>query len=159
MKQPYLIRPLLAEEQGQLRLFLLNAVYQKPGSPPLDPSLAELPMLSQYWKDFSRPGDHCLVAERDGRLVGAVWTRLLPQGYGHVADDTPELSISVLDGYRGQGLGTLLIRAMLQTLSGFGYRNVSLSVQKENPACALYTRLGFALVREDGEDLIMMQAL
>lgn len=159
MKQQYLIRPLLTEEQGQLRWFLLNAVYQKPGSPPLDPSLAELPMLSQYWKDFSRLGDHCLVAEFNTMLVGAVWTRLLPQGYGYVADDIPELSISVLDGYRGQGLGTLLLRAMLQTLSELGYRNVSLSVQKENPACSLYTRLGFALVREDGDDYIMMQAL
>lgn len=159
MKQSYLIRPLLAEEQEQLRLFLLNAVYQKPGSPPLDPSFAELPMLSQYWKDFSRPGDHCLVAEHGSLLVGAVWTRLLPQGYGHVADDIPELSISVLGEHRNQGLGTLLIRAMLQTLSESGYRNVSLSVQKENPACSLYTRLGFVLVREDGDDYIMMHAL
>jgi len=156
MKSECLIRPLRIEERGQLRSFLLEAVYQKPGSPPLDPALADEPMLSQYWSDFSHPGDHCLVAEYNTTLVGAVWTRFLSHGYGHVADDIPELSISVLDTYRNQGVGTLLLRAMLHLLSELGYQSVSLSVQKENPARNLYERLGFVLVREDGDDLVMV---
>ena len=56
----------------------------------------------------------------------------------------------------------LLIRLIRQTelplleeLSGRGFRAVSLSVQRDNPAARLYLRLGFRTVAEHGGEWVM----
>ena len=103
-------------------------------------------------------GDDCLVAEVDGQLVGAVWTRII-NDYGHVDDQTPSLAISLLEGYRGQGLGTSLMTKMLEVLKAKGVKKVSLSVQKANPALKLYRRLGFNPLSENNEDYVMVKDL
>ena len=81
----------------------------------------------------TRPGDHCLVAEVEGKVVGAAWCRIM-EDYGHIDSSTPSLAISLLPEYRGQGIGTQLLNGLLLLLRENGYRRASLSVQKENPA-------------------------
>ena len=83
-----------------------------------------------------------MVAEVDGTLVGAVWARIIDD-YGHIDDDTPSLSISV-------------IQAMLSLLKTEGYKQVSLSVQKANYARKMYLKLGFEIVKTNEEDEIMV---
>jgi len=54
--------------------------------------------LSRYISDFGRLGDICLVAEIQGRLVGAIWVRMFKvdeTGFGFVDATTPELSMAV----------------------------------------------------------------
>lgn len=150
------IRPLQTAETPLLRDFLYEAIYVPEGVEPPPRSVVDLPELQVYIQDFgSRPGDNALVAESRGQVVGAVWTRLM-NDYGHVDDQTPSLAISLYPQYRGRGIGTQLMRAMLDRLHREGYAQVSLSVQKVNPAVRLYERLGFKTVRETDEEYVMV---
>ena len=77
---------------------------------PPDRTIVERPELRLYYDDFgSGRADHCLVAEAAGHVVGAVWTRIM-NDYGHVDDETPSFAISLLPEYRGQGIGTCLMK-------------------------------------------------
>ena len=98
--------------------------------------------------------DYCIVAEDDGRVVGAVWTRIM-NDYGHVDDDTPSFAISLYKEYRGQGIGTQLMKDMLALLKK-GYERASLAVQKANYAVRMYEKVGFRTVDENDEEFIMV---
>ena len=92
------IRELKADETELLKGFLYEAIFIPEGVEPPDKSIIYQPELSLYYEDFgSGSADNCLVAETDGKVVGAVWTRIM-NDYGHVADDTPSFAISL---YRG----------------------------------------------------------
>lgn len=82
--------------------------------------------------------------------MGACWVRTTDE-YGHIDDETPSFPISLCKPFRGKGIGTAMMRAMLDELRDAGYARYSLSVQKENPALLLYERLGFRIVG-DGFD-------
>ena len=108
-----------------------------------------------YVRDFGQqPDDHCLVAECDGKVVGAVWVRLMDD-YGHIDDKTPSLAISLYKEYRGRGIGSELLRRMLDLLRAKGYRQVSLSVQKANYAFRMYRKAGFETLKETEEEFLM----
>lgn len=99
------------------------------------------PELQVYVDGFgSKTGDLCFVAEAEGQIVGAVWVRIM-EDYGHVDDETPSLAISLLNEYRGCGIGSELMKRMIEELRTQGYKKVSLSVQKTNYAVHLYKKL------------------
>ena len=58
--------------------------------------------------------------------------------------------------YRNLGIGTDLLNQFLTTLKADGYSKISLSVQKENYAVKLYTKVGFMIVNETEEEYIML---
>ena len=62
--------------------------------------------------------------------------------YGHIDDDTPSLAMSVCQKYRGLGIGTLLLKRLLQAEKLAGYSKISLSVQKSNYAVKMYEKVG-----------------
>ena len=95
------------------------------------------------------------MADFDGKVVGAVWTRII-NDYGHVDDTTPSLSISLLKEYRNLGIGTELMKQILLTLKEKKYKQVSLSVQKINYAVNMYKKVGFEIVCENKEDYVMI---
>ena len=99
--------------------------------------------------------DQGLVAEVDGRIVGAVWVRIM-NDYGHMDDETPSLAISLYKEYRGFGIGTAMMKEILALLRSHGYKKVSLSVQKSNYAVKMYQKIGFEIVRENEEELVMI---
>ena len=99
--------------------------------------------------------DHCIVAEDNGRVVGAVWTRIMDD-YGHVDDETPSFAISLYKEYRGKGYGTELMRQMLELLRKQGCGKASLAVQKANYAVRMYKKLGFRTTDENAEEYIMV---
>ena len=143
-------------ETSLLRDFLYEAIFVPEGMNAPPRNVVDLPELQVYIQDFgSRIGDYALVAESFGRVLGAVWVRLM-NDYGHVDDQTPSLAIALYVEYRGKGIGTALLQAMLGLLSSEGYKKVSLSVQKANPAARLYERLGFKTVRETDEEYVMV---
>ena len=152
----YVIRTLREEEKDLLKDFLYEAIYIPEGVLPPDKSIVEKPELRVYTDDFgSGKGDNCLVAESDGRVVGAVWTRIM-NDYGHVDDDTPSFAISLYEEYRGRGIGSELMREMLDLLRKQGYARASLAVQKANYAVRMYEKTGFKTVDENAEEYIMV---
>ena len=88
-----------------------------------------------------------MVAELNGKIVGATWTRIIP-AYGNIDDKTPELAISVLPEHRGQGIGAALMEHLFELLRERGYHRTSLSVQQNNPAVRFYQRLGYVITDE-----------
>ncbi len=61
-----------------------------------------------------------------------------------VADEMHINNVAVLPGYRGRGVGTLLLTHVLQEAARAGARGATLEVRASNvPALRLYERLGF----------------
>lgn len=106
MKHTYAkIRKIRPDEYGLLQEFLYQAIYLPEGVEPPPRSVIHLPELQVYIAGFgAQSGDHCLVAEVEGTVVGAAWSRIM-KDYGHIDDSTPSLAISLLPAYRGGGLG------------------------------------------------------
>lgn len=114
------------------------------------------PELQIYVQDFGKQeGDICFVAEVDKKIVGAVWVRNMDD-YGHVEDGVPSFAISLYREYRGLGIGTMLMKRMLEELKERGYQKTSLAVQKANYAVKMYKNVGFEIIDENEEEYIMM---
>ena len=156
------IRPMEEAEYHLLEDFLYDAIYLPEGIQPLPRETIQKPELAVYVKDFGRPEDICLVAEAEGMLLGAVWSRILAgevKGYGNLDKNTPELAISVKSEFRGQELGTRLMKEIIRVLKIQGYQRVSLSVDKENYAYRMYCKLGFKEVKTQEIDYLMVMDL
>ena len=96
-----------------------------------------------------------LCAEVNGKIIGAVWVRNIP-GYGSLDDHTPEFAIALYKEYRGHGIGTALMKAILAKLKEKQYQKASLAVQKDNYALHLYQDIGFQIIDENSEEFIMV---
>ena len=151
-----LLRTLRKEETELLKDFLYEAIFIPEGVEPPDRSIIEQPELSIYYDDFgSGNADNCIAAEDNGKVIGAVWTRIM-NDYGHVDNETPSFAISLYKEYRGQGIGTELMRKMISLLKEQGYKKASLAVQKANYAVKMYKKVGFKIIDENSEEYIMV---
>jgi GNAT superfamily N-acetyltransferase len=70
------------------------------------------------------------------------------------ARETRVVDIALLPEFRGGGIGTRLLRDLLDEAAATG-RSVSIHVELFNPARRLYARLGFEPVAEEGIHLLM----
>ena len=152
----YQIRELRETEYELLNDFLYEAIFIPEGAEAPDRSIIDLPELQIYVENFGKnDSDRCLTAEADGKILGAVWARIM-NDYGHIDENTPSLAISLYPEYRGQGIGTDLMRRMISLLRNMGFQQASLSVQKANYAVRMYQKLGFRVYRENEEEYIML---
>ena len=152
----YRIRAIEPEEYGVLEDFLYEAIFIPEGVEPPPRNIVRRPELRVYTEGFGeRRGDIALAAEADGKLIGAVWVRIM-NDYGHIDDETPSFAISLYREYRGQGIGTALMNAMLGELRREGFAQASLAVQKANYAVRMYRKAGFEVVDENDEEFIMV---
>jgi ribosomal protein S18 acetylase RimI-like enzyme len=151
----YEIRPINPGEISVLEDFLYEAIFQPDINNLAPKSILLKPELQVYIKDFGKPDDNCLVAVCVEKIVGAVWTRII-KGFGSVDEKTPEFAISLYPEYRGRGIGTNLMREMLELLRSKGYKQTSLAVQKRNFAVKMYKAVGFKIVEELSEEYLMM---
>ena len=152
----YKIRKLRVSEIRLLRTFLYEAIYQPSSRDNLPVNVIDTPELYLYIKDWGKTNDYCLVLEIENIIVGAIWVRILKNGYGYINDTIPEICMSLLKGFRNQGFGSLLIKKMLDDMKLLGYKHISLSVSKDNYAADWYRKLGFKVYREQKEDYIMV---
>lgn len=153
---PYRIRAIAENEYGLLEHFLYLAIFVPKGVPAPPEDIVRQPELQVYTANFgTQKGDCALVAEDDGKVIGAVWVRIM-NDYGHIDDETPSFAISVECAYRKQGIGTALMQAMLAELKRQGWRQASLAVQKANYAVRMYQSVGFGIVDENDEEYIML---
>lgn len=151
----YKIRELEQCEIKLLDTFLYEAIFVPEGVQAPSKDIIKHPDLQVYVSDFGKKDDICYVADFDGKVVGAVWARII-NDYGHVDDTTPSLSISLLKKYRNLGIGTKLMKQILLTLKEREYKQVSLSVQKMNYAVHMYKKVGFEVAHENEEDYVML---
>jgi ribosomal protein S18 acetylase RimI-like enzyme len=87
------------------------------------------------------------VIEDRGVACGRIYVERTP-GKVHVVD------LSLLPEWRGRGIGTALLQAVL-TEAGAAGKRAGISVEKFNPAQRLYRRLGFREVEDLGVYLAM----
>ena len=162
MDEPILIRPLRPGDSEPLHAIRLQ------------PSVVAgtLALPSDRVADVSArleqrgPDDHQFVAEAGGRVVGTAGLRVGRGKTRHVG----EIGMMVDEGWRGRGVGGLLLGALLDLADGYlGLTRVELEVVADNDrAVRLYERHGFetegrkraAIRRPDGlADLLVMARL
>lgn len=152
----YIIRKIKKNELPLLSDFLYEAIFVPTGITPPPKDVIEIPELQLYISNFGiYESDICYVAEVGKQIVGAVWVRIM-RDYGNVDDETPSFAISLYKEYRGMGIGTALMKVMIQELTKRGYKQASLSVQKENYAVDMYKKIGFQIIEENDEEYIMI---
>lgn len=152
----YRIREIQKQEYPLLDNFLYEAIFVPEGIKPPSKTIITSPELQVYVEHFGESKDDLgLVAEANGKIVGAVWVRIM-NDYGHIDDETPSLAISLYKEYRNFGIGTAMMKEILALLKSHGYKHVSLSVQKANYAAKMYLKIGFEIVRESEEEYIMI---
>ena len=152
----YRIREIQKQEYPLLDNFLYEAIFVPKGIEPPPKTIITSPELQVYVERFGESKDDLgLVAEANGKIVGAVWVRIM-NDYGHIDNETPSLAISLYKEYRGYGIGTAMMKEILALLKAHGYSRVSLSVQKANYAAKMYLKIGFEIVRENEEEEYIM---
>lgn len=152
----YNIRAIRDDEHQLLDDFLYEAIFIPEGVQAPPKTIINAPELQVYVTDFGKKEDDiCFVAETDDKVVGAVWVRVMDD-YGHIEDGVPSFAISLYKEYRGYGIGTELMKRMLQELEERGYKKASLAVQKANYAVKMYKNVGFEIVDENEEEYIML---
>lgn len=123
--------------------------------------LMGIPELCHYVDAWPSQSDFGLVAEIE-QPVGAAWWRYFTadhQGYGFINETVPEISIGVTAGYRGKGIGRVLLVGLIAEGRTRGIPGLGLSVEPENPARRLYERLGFEAVGGVGGSVTMLLRL
>jgi len=155
------IRPLTIDDQPFLWKALYYAIHVPPGEAEPSPEIVKEPNIRRYAIGWMKsPDDSGFVAILDAMPVGAAWLRRWSggeRGYGFVDEEIPELSMSLLPGYRGRGIGTKLLRRLLSEAEK-RYAAISLSVSESNPARRLYEREGFNVIgKPEGGSIKMVR--
>lgn len=156
------IRPAGAADAGFLTEMLAEAAFWRPEGPrgSVD-DVAREPELAHYVAGWPQPGDLGMVAEHQ-RPVGAAWLRFFTvsdPGYGFIDVDTPEVAMGIVPEWRGRGVGTRLLDALVDGAREAGLAKLSLSVESDNRARRLYERRGFRAVGQAGGSLTMLLRL
>lgn len=158
-----IIRPAETKDYPFLRQMLFEAIFIPEGEAKPALSILDTPELAKYVSGWKKDNDVGFIAEIKGEAVGAAWTRRFENtdagGNGFVDNETPELCLAISEKYRGMGVGTVLMQALLKELKGLGYQKISLSVDKVNRAVTLYKSLGFKVIKEQKTDYLMVKEL
>ncbi|MFF7813405.1 GNAT family N-acetyltransferase [Streptomyces sp. NPDC007945] len=153
------LRPATADDADFLVEMLLEAFNWK-GPRFRREEILATPHFAHYVTGWPRAGDFGVVAEdASGEPVGAVWARTFPAddpGYGYVDPEVPELTVGVLPGHRGRGVGGALLDAVVERAARSGVARLSLSVEDGNRAAALYASRGFVTVGREGDSDTMV---
>jgi GNAT superfamily N-acetyltransferase len=159
------LRAASADDAEFLADMLVEAVNWDPRRPAVSRErVVAAPETAHYVAGWPRPGDMGVVAgAKGGDPIGAAWVRRFgadDPGYGFVGPDVPEMSVGVVPRWRGRGVGRALIDELVRRAAAAGIRRISLSVERSNPARALYVRVGFTTVESgpDADTMVMTLA-
>lgn len=157
------LRPAGPADEPFLLRMVAEAVNWDPATAPLPVAeVAATPALAHYAHGWPREDDLGVVVEIGGTPVGAAWLRRFAAddpGFGFVDATVPEVSLALLDGFRGRGLGGRLLAALADEARALGIPTLSLSVEIANPATRLYLRQGFHEVGRAAGSITMRRDL
>jgi len=110
-----------------------------------------------------RAGDFSMIAtDAEHKPVGAAWYRFWTDddhSYRYIDENTPEIGIAVLKEHRRKGLGSRLMTQVLKHAQKKGIKQISLSVDPNNPALTLYKDQAFKKVAEVSTSWTMVKIL
>lgn len=158
MRMPSL-RPATSADEPFLRE-MLHLAATPPGAELPAEEVLSRPRVARYAAGWMSPTDVGVVAELEDRPVGMAWVRLFHPSQQDAYEDVHmhSLAIGLLPEVRGQGLGTLLIRALLDAADQKALQGVQLTTSERNlAAIALYTAAGFHLTGQRGGVLYMQR--
>ncbi|WP_225442685.1 GNAT family N-acetyltransferase [Paenibacillus lycopersici] len=161
---PYTIRPIDRNDTPFLWDMLYESLYVPEGGQPFGREIVQEPFLAKYVEGWGRAGDFGFIAmDGEGRRIGSITARCFgadDQGYGYVSEDVPEIGTAVLPAYRGQGIGTALLQALVDEARDRRIRALSLSVDPMNQAAMkLYRRFAFEEAGMNGTSMTMIADL
>ena len=90
--------------------------------------------------------------------LGAAWCPLFRRdrpGFGFIDESTPEVSVAVTSVWRGRGVGSQLLAALIEIGRERDIDGLSLSVESRNRAVRLYQHLGFVVALENNSSYTM----
>lgn len=90
-------------------------------------------------------GRELLWIEAGGERAGLAMVRVYPDFPDDSRDVAEIAEFTVLAAYRGQGIGTAAVEAILADHRARGTYSVDASVLRDNPALAFWERLGFVV--------------
>jgi ribosomal protein S18 acetylase RimI-like enzyme len=135
-----------AEVIDRLFIEMLNTIYHTDNAEGCEDGY-----LDRYFTDET---EDCVFVARDGGKVIAFMSLQVYRG-----EDPPYVyfdDISVTAEYRGQGIGTALIKTAEEYAAQTGIPAVVFHVEKNNTqAFSLYERLGYKVFRDDGDRYLM----
>jgi ribosomal protein S18 acetylase RimI-like enzyme len=137
-----------ADADGLARVYVSSAAHHAR----LDPGFYRVPpvdaVADQYLSGPAGPRPDLVVAELDGSIIGmAALTELAPPGPASMIAPvrTASVEVAVLDGHRGQGVGSLLMQAAEHAARSLGMRRLMLDAASTNDEALHFyrTRLGY----------------
>jgi L-amino acid N-acyltransferase len=136
---PIPLRPALREDCAAISAIYNHYVEHDTCTYQTEPeSLAE----RLAWFDKHGPRHPVFVAEAEGRVVG--WASLSPYNLRHGYRMTVEDSVYLDPGWRGRGLGTVLLRHLVGAAVACGHHTIIAAISAEQgPSVALHQKLGF----------------
>lgn len=143
----YNIRSIEQQDIPFLWEMLYQSMFVPEGQMPFPRSITDEPFISKYVDGWGETiSDIGLIAEKNYKKIGAIWVRLFDEahkGFGYVDDETPEITIALLEEFRGKGIGTALMLELENQAKNYGYQKLCLSVDPRNSARRLYERFGY----------------
>lgn len=135
-----------------------------PGVTLPDPSaVAHVAHHARYFVGWPRSGDFGVVAQVEGRPVGAAWCRCFDadeREHPIMDSRAPELVVAVAPESRNAGIGEDLVKNALSEAKSLGHPAVELTVGAHRPwLVALYERCGFTAIAESGRHVVMRAEL
>ena len=98
-----------------------------------------------YYHEQFPTADYKIILQ-DDEPIGRV--------YVHRTEEIRVLDITILPAYRNQGMGSSIMLELMAEGSRAG-KPVSIWVEHFNPARALFERLGYSKIQEDGYNLLL----
>ena len=138
-------RAFLVELYGSTREQELDQIAWEPGSREAFVEQQFAAQDAHYRANY--PGASLDVIDVDGVPAGRLYVHRGPS-------DIRIMDIALAPPFRGQGIGTSLLRDLMSEADSSG-RKLSIHVEMNNPARSLYDRLGFSVAGEHGVYVLM----
>ena len=110
-----------------------------------------------FWQEAASERAFYLLVLEDERIIGYAGTWI-------ILDEAQITNVAIAPEYRGQGIGSQLLKELICQVKARGATAMTLEVRPSNaPAIALYTSFGFrdtgrrpGYYQDNGEDAIIM---